>query len=130
MGGALAAIEQGYPQREIHESAARYQQAVEEGNTVVVGVNRFADEASEHAPPILRIDPAVRDRQIARLREVRERRDPERVAQTLRALEEAARGSRNTMPFILAAVEAYASIGEICDVLRRAFGEERALTRV
>ncbi|HLI26224.1 MAG TPA: methylmalonyl-CoA mutase family protein [Chloroflexota bacterium] len=126
LGGALAAIEQGWIQRELHESAYRYQQEVERGERVIVGVNRFVTEA----PPvreILRVDESVRERQVARLRALRARRDAGAVRAALAALEACARGTANTMPAILRAVEAYATLGEIADTLRGVFGEARDL---
>ncbi|HZU04810.1 MAG TPA: methylmalonyl-CoA mutase family protein [Chloroflexota bacterium] len=127
LGGALAAIERGWVQRELHESAYRYQREVEAGKRVIVGVNRFAAarEDAAAAPAILRVDPAVRERQIARLRALRARRDNAAVAAALAALERAAAGTANTMPLILHAVEVGATLGEIADALRRVFGEAR-----
>ena len=123
-GGMLRAIESGYVQREIGEAAYRDQQEVEAGRRVVVGVNRF--QAAEDRPTdILRMDPAIMDRQRARLRRVRAERDAGRVAATLAALAHAARRDDNLMPPILGAVHAYATIGEICDTLRRTFGAYR-----
>ncbi|MBX5490356.1 MAG: methylmalonyl-CoA mutase [Chloroflexi bacterium] len=124
LGGALAAIEQGWIQRELHESAYRYQQEVERGERVIVGVNRFATET----PPvreILRVDESVRERQVARLRALRARRDAGAVRDRLAELEACARGTDNTMAAILRAVEAYATLGEIADTLRGVFGEAR-----
>ncbi len=121
-GGALGAIEKGYIQREIQESAYRYQQEVERKQRIVVGVNKYE---SPH-PPLegtLKIDPALARQQKERLAQVRKQRDPKAVQGALRRLEEAARSEDNTVPVILECVEAYASIGEICDVLRGVFGE-------
>jgi methylmalonyl-CoA mutase N-terminal domain/subunit len=124
MGGALAAIERGFPQREIHESAYRIQRAIESGEQVVVGVNRY--RAEQEAPiPVFRVDERVEREQVERLRAVRARRDAETVDAALAALETAARGADNLVPPILAAVEAYASIGEICRTLVGVFGEHR-----
>jgi methylmalonyl-CoA mutase N-terminal domain/subunit len=122
MGGALAAVENGYMQREIQESAYRYQKAVEEGKEVVVGVNRFAIE-EKHPPKLLRVDPVVGQQQAARLATLRARRDNARVRAALAELRAAAQGSENLLPSILAAVEVYATMGEICSVLREEFGE-------
>jgi methylmalonyl-CoA mutase N-terminal domain/subunit len=124
LGGALAAIEQGYTQREIQNAAYEAQKAVERGEQVVVGVNRFV-VPEDRKLDLLRVDPAVQDRQIARLRALRERRDNDRVAATLDRLEEAARGTENMLPRILDCVEAYATLGEICGRLREAWGEYR-----
>lgn len=122
MGGMLAAIEAGYVQREIERAAYDYQKAIESGTEVVVGVNRF--EIEEAAPiPTLRIDPAGEAAQIARLREVRASRNSANAFAAIERVGEAARNGTNLMPPILAAVEAYATIGEIADALRAVFGE-------
>src|SRR5215469_15197124 len=122
MGGALAAIEKGFVQNEIESAAYAYQQALEHGENIVVGVNRFRQEG-EQTPPALRIDPEIERQQIERLREVRASREQAAVEARLNDLEQAARGSDNLMPKILAACEAYATVGEISDRLRRVFGE-------
>jgi len=124
MGGALKAIESGFIQREIQEAAYRYQRSVESGDRVVVGVNRF-QVSQERQPKVLRVDPSVRDRQIARLQALKARRDGEKVANSLEALRQAARGSQNLMPLIITCVENYATLGEISDALRSVFGEHR-----
>ena len=124
LGGALRAIEVGFVGQEIANSAYRYQREVEQQQRIVVGVNDFA--TAESAPPrLLRVDPQVREQQLERLRSLRQTRDATAVQATLTALERAARGSDNLVPPILAAVQAYATLGEICDVLRRVFGEYR-----
>ncbi|HYY96045.1 MAG TPA: methylmalonyl-CoA mutase family protein [Pyrinomonadaceae bacterium] len=129
MGGMLHAIESGYVQREIQEAAYQYQRAVESGEAVVVGVNRFrADEEAE--VPTLRIDPAIERAQVERLRSLRERRDNERVEVTLTLLEEAARGTENLLPRILDCVEALATVGEISRRLRHVWGEYREAVTV
>lgn len=122
MGGMLRAIETGYVQREIQEAAYRYQLAVESGEQVVVGVNRFKIE-EEKPIPTLRIDPEIERRQIERVRAVRARRDRIKTEAALAALEEAARTSENLLPRILDCVEAYATVGEISGRLRRVWGE-------
>ncbi|HLJ60934.1 MAG TPA: methylmalonyl-CoA mutase family protein [bacterium] len=124
IGGMLRAIETGYVQREIGEAAYRDQQDVEAGHRVIVGVNRF-QAAEERPPEILRVDPAVIDRQQARLRRVRAERDGARVNAALTALGREAGGRANLLPSILEAVRAYATVGEICDALRRTFGAYR-----
>ncbi len=124
MGGALAAIERGFQQREIHEAAYRTQRAIESGTQVVVGVNKFRREQSEPIPTF-RVDPAVQQAQAARLAEVRTRRDAAAVERTLAALEAAARGSDNLMPYIVESVDALATLGEIAGTLTRVFGEHR-----
>jgi methylmalonyl-CoA mutase N-terminal domain/subunit len=123
-GGMVAAIEAGYPMREIAEASYRYQQQVERGERIVVGVNALA-VPEERSIPILRIDPEVERRQIARTVRVRETRDAVRVARCLAALKGAAEGSGNTMEHILECVKAYATLGEICGVLRGVYGEYR-----
>jgi methylmalonyl-CoA mutase, N-terminal domain len=122
MGGMLRAVETGYVQQEIQKSAYEYQQAVDSGEQVIVGVNRFqADE--ERTIPTLRIDPEIERAQVARLQALRARRDAARASATLAEIERRAHGAENLMPAILAAVESYATVGEISDALRRAFGE-------
>jgi methylmalonyl-CoA mutase, N-terminal domain len=122
MGGMLRAIEAGYVQREIQKSAYEYQRAVESGAQVVVGVNRFQTE-QEQPIPTLQIDPAIERSQVERLRALRARRDAAKSGAAIEEVERRARCTENLMPAILAAVEAYATVGEISDALRRAFGE-------
>jgi methylmalonyl-CoA mutase N-terminal domain/subunit len=122
MGGMVAAVEQGYPQREIAESSYRFQQAVERGEKRIVGVNAFVEE-NEAPVPILYIDESAADRQLARLVEIRKTRDEARVASALTALRETARGAGNTMYPLLDCVRAYATVGEMCDALREVWGE-------
>jgi methylmalonyl-CoA mutase, N-terminal domain len=128
LGGALRAIEHGYIQNEIQDSAYRFQQEVERGDRVIVGVNRFADEEAGVPPTILRVDPSVRDRQAERIQAVKGRRDERAAQAALGALEAAARGTENTMPRILACVESLCTLGEISDTLRGVFGEARELS--
>jgi methylmalonyl-CoA mutase, N-terminal domain len=128
LGGMLRAIEAGYPQMEIQKSAYEYQQAVERGEQVVVGVNRFQARSQgeeEQAIPTLRIDPEIERSQVARLNALRARRDPAKSSAALEEVERRARSTENLMPAILAAVESCATVGEISDALRRAFGEYR-----
>jgi methylmalonyl-CoA mutase N-terminal domain/subunit len=122
MGGALVAVETGYMQREIQESAYRYQKAVERNDEVIVGINQFAVD-EEHLLKRLRVDPEVGRQQTARLAALRARRDNARVQAALAAVRAAARSSENLLSPILAAVEAFATLGEICGVLRAEFGE-------
>jgi len=122
MGGMVRAIEAGFPQREIQQSAYEYQQAIERGDRVVVGVNQYVDQ-TRSSPPLLRIDPEIERTQVERLKSLRARRDATRVQSTLQAVEETARTDRNLLPAILDAVKAYATVGEISDALRRVFGE-------
>lgn len=124
MGGALRAIETRYVQREIQESSWKFQSEVESNQRVVVGVNENrTDETS--VPKMLRVDPRVQADQVARLQALRLRRDNVRVQNSLNALTDAARGKANLMPAIIACVESYATVGEICDTLRKEFGEYR-----
>jgi methylmalonyl-CoA mutase, N-terminal domain len=124
MGGMLRAVERGFVQQEIQNAAYEYQQAVDEGEAIVVGVNRFEVE-EEKAIPIQRIDPALESKQVERLQVLRAKRDSGAWAAALAQVESAARSSENLMPRILAAVEAYATVGEISDALRKVFGEYR-----
>jgi len=130
-GGTLAAIEGGFQQRQIQESAYRVQQAIEAGDQVVVGVNRFVDDdATTVRPTIQRIDPAAEAAQIAGLRRVRAERDPAAWEAALRRLDEAARGEDNLLPPLIEAIAAYATVGELSDRLRSAWGEHRELITV
>jgi methylmalonyl-CoA mutase N-terminal domain/subunit len=121
LGGMVAAIEKGFPQREIQEAAFRYQQAVERKEKIVVGVNEYAMD--EKPIPILYIDPKVEKEQVARVQALRAERDEGAVAKALADLKDAARGTDNIMPPIFAASRRYATIGEMCDALREVFGE-------
>lgn len=121
MGGMIPAIEQGFPQREIAEASYRYQRAIESGGKIVVGVNAFVSPEGESVD-LLRVDQKAQSRQASRLARLRARRDRTRVEHALAALQGAARGSANTMPFILEAVRAYATVGEICRALGEVFG--------
>ncbi|HMA37491.1 MAG TPA: methylmalonyl-CoA mutase family protein [Chloroflexia bacterium] len=122
LGGTLAALEQGFFQEEIEASAYRWQQQVDSGERVIVGVNRFA---SAGAPPedLLKVDPALRTAQIARLSALRASRDATTVQDRLQALQQAAAGPDNLLPYLVQAVEDHCTLGEICDALRRVFGE-------
>ena len=122
IGGALAAIEQGFIQREIQDSAYQYQKEIERQDRIVVGVNRFTVE-EESALRRLKVDPAVGEQQAARLAALRERRDNERVGVLLAHLQKAAQSDENLLPVILECVEAYTTLGEICGALREVFGE-------
>ena len=129
MGGMLRAIETGYVQREIQESAYRYQRAIETQEQVVVGMNRFQLETE---PPVnvLRIDPALEQAQIERVRALRERRDAQSVTAALNKLEQAAGTNENLLPRILECVESYSTVGEISNTLRRVWGEYRETSTV
>jgi methylmalonyl-CoA mutase, N-terminal domain len=122
MGGMVAAVEAGYPQREIAESAYRFQQAAERKEKIIVGVNDYVAE-NDRPMPILYIEEQVAERQLARLEALRRTRDHDRVARALDALREAAAGTANTMSPMLDAVRAYATVGEMCDALREVWGE-------
>jgi methylmalonyl-CoA mutase N-terminal domain/subunit len=122
MGGMVAAVEQGYPQREIAEASYRFQQAVEQKEKLIVGVNAYVEE-NEAPHPILYIDEAAGEAQNTRLAAVKARRDEARVRRSLAALADAARGAENTMYPMLECVRAYASVGEMCNALREVWGE-------
>ncbi len=124
MGGMLKAIERGFVQQEIQNAAYEYQQAVDRGDAVVVGVNRFGVD-EEKPIPTQKIDPGLEPKQIERVRALRARRDAGPWKAGLKSVEDAARSGENVMPRIVAAVAAYATVGEISDAMRRAFGEYR-----
>ena len=127
LGGAASAIEQGFVQREIQESAYRYQKAVEQGERIVVGLNKF--QVQEPKPTgLLRVDPTVREQQMKKLQRLKEKRDNGAVQTSLAGLKKAAQGEDNLLPLILQAVRAYATLGEICDTLREVFGEYTAVS--
>jgi len=122
MGGMLKAIERGFVQQEIQNAAYEYQQSVDRHEAIVVGMNRF--EVQEEKPiPIQKIDPALEPKQIERVRELRARRDTGPWKEAVTRVEDAAKSGENLMPRILTAVEAYATVGEISDAMRRVFGE-------
>jgi len=122
LGSATQAIEAGYIQKEIQDSAYRYQKAIESGEKVVIGVNKYQ---LEEEPPanLLKVDPQVAERQVEKLNRIKQNRDQTQVVETLKAVREAAAGKQNLMPPILDAVKSYATLGEICGVLRDVFGE-------
>ncbi|HKQ52931.1 MAG TPA: methylmalonyl-CoA mutase family protein [Pyrinomonadaceae bacterium] len=122
MGGMVEAVEKGFPQREIQESAYQYQKAVERGEQTIVGVNKYQMEEGPAEVPILVIDESVRDHQVERLEQARDRRDKGAVAGALEKVRLAARSGENTMPATIEAVRAYATLGEICDALRDVYG--------
>ena len=124
LGGTLAAIEKGFIQGEIQNAAYAYQQAVERGEIVVVGVNKF-HQGTQRTPPVFRLDPALEKQQVERVRELRASRSGTQAEQKLCDLERAARGNENLMPRIMAACEAMVTLGEISDCLRKVFGEYR-----
>jgi methylmalonyl-CoA mutase, N-terminal domain len=126
MGGAVTAIERGFQMREIGEAAYKHQREVDSGSRVIVGVNRYVTET----PPIedlLRLDPEAAQHQIARLQRLRKERDNAQVKAALARLEKTARSDDNTVPAILECVENYCTLGEICQVFRNVFGEQREM---
>ena len=124
LGGAVAAIQQGYVQREVQEAAYRFQQQIESEDQVIVGVNRFTTEPKPIGK-LFRVDPSWVKRQQERTREVRATRDQQAAAAALKRLEHAVNRGENTMPVLVECVEAYCTIGEICDLLRNLWGEMR-----
>ncbi|HEY0098694.1 MAG TPA: methylmalonyl-CoA mutase family protein, partial [Pyrinomonadaceae bacterium] len=122
MGGMVSAVEKGFPQREIQESAYQYQKAVERGEQTIVGVNKYQMDDDDSKIDILVIDESVREHQIARLEQARTRRDDGAVANALEKLKLAAQAGDNTMPATIEAVRAYSTLGEICDALRDVYG--------
>jgi len=129
MGGMLRAIETGYVQREIQESAYRYQRAIESEQEIVVGVNKF--QVDEEQPvQTLRIDPALEQAQVERLRALRARRDSKQTAAALESLEQSASSDQNLLPYILECVESFATVGEISNTLRRVWGEYKETSTI
>ena len=124
LGGAVAAIEQGYQQREIQASSYRYQKEFESGKRTIVGVNKFVSPYPKIVG-LLRVKSEVERRQKERTLQVRKNRDNSNVNQSLKRLEDAARSTDNTMPAFLECVEAYTTVGEICDVLRKVFSTQK-----
>lgn len=129
LGGMLRAIETGYVQKEIQEAAYEYQRAVETGQAVVVGVNRFTMK-DEQSIPLLRVDDSIGREQVERLRALRARRDPDAAAKALTELEDAAHGTANVLPRILNCVESWVTVGEISNRLRQVWGEYREAVSV
>jgi methylmalonyl-CoA mutase, N-terminal domain len=129
MGGTLKALDAGFQQRAIQEAAYRTQRAIDRGDQIVVGVNRFRDEETR-TPPTQRIDPDGERRQVEGVRRVRAERDPGAWAAAIRRLEDAAGGADNLLPPIIEAVQAYATVGEISDRLRSAWGVHRELITI
>ncbi len=127
LGGMVAAIREGFPQAEISRNASDYQRALDKKEIIQVGVNQFAEERD--GPPLtFKINPQAAERQIKRLQKIRASRDNQKVQKSLSVLKETASGSLNLMPPILSAVKAYATVGEICNVLRKVFGEYNQIT--
>jgi methylmalonyl-CoA mutase, N-terminal domain len=121
LGGAVAAIERGFVQREIEESAFRYNEQVESGERVIVGVNRY-DEHEAEPIELHRLDPAAEQRQLERTARVRAERNPEAATEALEQVRRAARGSENLLPPMRDALRAHCTVGEICNTLRDEFG--------
>lgn len=129
MGGAIQAVEAGFIQKEIQNSAYEWHKDVEAKREIVVGVNEFIDEAEEQIG-LLRVDPKLEEEQVRDLQRVKKERDADKVSQALSKLEKAAAGTENLMPFILESVEAYATVGEISSTLKKAFGKFRPVVTV
>jgi methylmalonyl-CoA mutase N-terminal domain/subunit len=121
LGGAVEAIEQGFVQEEIEQSAFEWQQQVESGERVIVGVNRYAEESDERVE-LLRIDPAAEKRQLERTARARAERNAEEASRALAAVREAARGEANLLPVLREALRALCTVGEICEILRGEWG--------
>ncbi|HST53948.1 MAG TPA: methylmalonyl-CoA mutase family protein [Pyrinomonadaceae bacterium] len=122
MGGMVEAVEKGFPQREIQESAYQYQKAVERGEQTIVGVNKYSMDDEPAEVPILVINEGVRAHQVERLQRAKSKRDDGAVSNALEKLKKAARAGDNTMPATIEAVRAYATLGEVCDALRDVYG--------
>ncbi|MEN6514841.1 MAG: methylmalonyl-CoA mutase family protein [Thermotogaceae bacterium] len=123
MGGMIKAIETGYVQKEIHESAYKQQLAIDKGEEVIVGVNKFQMEEDTKKREILKVDPELEKKQVERLKKLKERRDNEKVRKSLQKIKEVASTQENLFPYVLEAVKAYATVGEISNALRDVFGE-------
>jgi len=123
MGGSVTAVETGWMQEQIGRSSYIYQKEIDNGKKIIVGVNAFQCESNQTAPPILRIDDSIRQMQSQKIQQLKTDRNAENVASDLNRLGKAAREGKNLMPFILNAVENYATLGEIADQLRQEFGE-------
>jgi methylmalonyl-CoA mutase N-terminal domain/subunit len=127
MGGAIAAIEKGFFQKEIADSAYRYQKEIDEKKRIIVGLNEYAIGEEECPIELLRIDPKVEREQVARLQKLKRERDNRKVKEALEKLHHAAEKDENLMPTIIEAVKAYVTLGEITEVLRKVYGEYKEL---
>jgi len=127
MGGAIVAIEKGFFQKEIADSSYRYQKEIDEEERTIVGVNDYQIEKEEYPMELLRVDPKVEKEQVANLQKMKETRNSRKVEETLGKLESSAEKDENLMPTIIEAVKAYATLGEICSVLRKVYGEYKEL---
>ena len=123
LGGAVQAIEQGYIQEAISQAAYAYQRAIEDEEQIIVGVNKFQTEAEEQTADLFKVDPAIQQRQIDKLKQIRQERDNEKAEAKLQAIEQAAATDENLMPYLVDAVEHYATLGEIAEAMRKVFGE-------
>ena len=128
LGGAAAAIMQGYQQREIQEASYQYQKEIEENRRIIVGINKFISPSPKIS--LLRMDPDVEPKQKERLVEIKKNRDNSQVNQSLKRLEKVVRSDENTIPVLIECVESYATIGEMCDVMRKVFGTQKELVSV
>jgi len=128
LGGAAAAIMQGYQQREIQEASYQYQKEIEENRRIIVGINKFISPSPKIS--LLRMDPDVEPKQKERLVEIKKDRDNSQVNQSLKRLEKVVRNDENTMPVLIECAESYATIGEMCDVMRKVFGTQKELVSV
>jgi methylmalonyl-CoA mutase N-terminal domain/subunit len=128
MGGMIAAVEAGFPQSEIAQASYRYQREIEDGERVIVGVNRF--QSDDQPIDLLQIDETAAGHQQQKLAALKQRRDNGRVQKALDGLRRAAEGTENTMPYILDAVKSYATLGEICDAFRSVFGTYQEATHL
>jgi methylmalonyl-CoA mutase N-terminal domain/subunit len=122
MGGSVTAIEKGFIQNEIARSAYAYQKAIESSDKIIVGVNKFTTE-EQSQPPVFKVDASVQERQMAKVKAVKENRDQAKAKACLNKIKAAAAGTENLMPHVLDAVEHHCTLGEISDVLREQFGE-------
>lgn len=127
MGGAIVAIENGFFQKEIADSSYKHQKEVDDRKRTIVGVNGYQIEKEEYPMELLRVDPKAEKEQLANLQNLKKTRDSRRVEETLDKLQRSAEKDENLMPAIIEAVKAYATLGEICNVLRKVYGEYKEL---
>jgi methylmalonyl-CoA mutase N-terminal domain/subunit len=127
MGGAIVAIEKGFFQKEIADSSYKYQKEIDEMKRKVVGVNDYKIVKEEIPVKLLRVDPKVEKEQVANLKKMKRERHKEKVEETLGKLRHSAQKDENLMPVIIESVKAYATLGEICEVLRQVYGEYKEL---
>jgi methylmalonyl-CoA mutase N-terminal domain/subunit len=127
MGGAIVAIEKGFFQKEIADSSYKHQKEVDDRKRTIVGVNDYQIEKEEYPMELLRVDPKAEKEQLANLQNLKKTRDSRRVEETLDKLQRSAEKDENLMPAIIEAVKAYATLGEICNVLRKVYGEYKEL---